>query len=197
MGEPKKPAVWEETMDYTSEMDSYTTVLMNIENAGGTAGLGDDGKLYPHESYEGGTKTVGFGHKLGKDPEIDKLYDFSKGLTEAQAKELFLRDLSSAYKRTWQRYYNKYGQEAWDQLSDKSKITLTDVSFQGGKPSQKLMEAYFERDKKTARDRIDDRGYARDSIIINNYIKDDPYWDTKSIESSLMEKWKKEDNTFA
>ena len=198
MAAPKKPAVWEEKMDYTSEMDLYTDVLKDIEHdkllKDIKAGRIKD-KYYPYESYEGGTKTIGFGHKIGKDPEIDKLYDFEGGLSEPQIQELFLRDLDSAYKRTWQHFFNNYGQKAWDKLSDKSKVALTDVSFQKGLPSKEIMDFYIKGDKEEVAKRIRGRGYKRrDDIIIEKYVKSDPYF---SREEAYLRQWDKEDNIFA
>jgi len=198
MGNPRKPDIWEEKMDYTSEMDLYTDVLKDIEHSkllkDFKAGKTKD-KYYPYESHEGGTKTIGFGHKIGKDPNIDKLYNFEEGLSAPQIEELFMRDLDSAYKRTWQHFFNQYGQKAWDKLSDKSKVALTDVSFQKGLPSKALMDAYIGGDKKTVKDRIKGRGYKRrDEMIIKKYIEDDPYF---SKEEAYLRQWNKEDNIFA
>ena len=198
MGNPRKPDIWEEKMDYTSEMDLYTDVLKDIEHSkllkDFKAGKIKD-KYYPYESYEGGEKTIGFGHKIGKDLNIDKLYNFEEGLSAPQIEELFMRDLDSAYKRTWQHFFNQYSQKDWDRLSDKSKVALTDVSFQKGLPSKEIMDFYIKGDKEKVIDRIRGRGYKRrDDIIIEKYIKTDPYFST---EEAYLRQWNKEDNIFA
>ena len=192
----KKPDVWAEKMDYTPEMDLYTNVLKDIENVRGETGF-KDGLYTPYSSYEGGEKTIGFGHKIGVDPEIDKLYDFEKGLTKAQTEELFQRDLSSAYKRTWQHYFNEHGQTSWDNLSDKVKIALTDVSFQKGHPSKELMKAVADKNEKKVIRLFKKRGYPGRDKIIDKYIKGDTYF-TKKEDSmkGIVNAWKKEDNIF-
>ena len=206
MGNPRKPDIWEEKMDYTSEMDLYTDVLKDIEHGkllkDIKAGIIKD-KYYPYESYEGGTKTIGFGHKIGKDPEIDKLYDFEGGLSEPQIQELFLRDLDSAYKRTWQHFFNQHGQKAWDRLSDKSKVALTELSYNIGN-TKAYEKAFHDKDKKEVVRLIRKRGYTgtegevntlgpRNEQIIRDYITPDDW----SEETSYMNQWNKEDNIFA
>ena len=205
MAVPKKPAVWEEKMDYTSEMDLYTDVLKDIEHdkllKDIKAGRIKD-KYYPYPSHEGGEKTIGFGHKIGKDPKIDKLYDFDKGLTEAQVQELLVRDTQSAYRRAFNSYKNTYGVTEWNKLSDKKKVALTDISFNVGN-IQDYKGVFRHGDITDVKRQIMKRGATiggvkgalegRNIDIIKDYI-DPKDWQEERI---LMNSWIREDNILA
>jgi len=69
---------------------SFTDYIKKVENQG-KKGYDSQKKLwFPHESFEGGSDTIGYGHK------IQKGEDFSKGITDAQAEELLKKDLAKA-----------------------------------------------------------------------------------------------------
>lgn len=89
----KKPAITQTVVTKTSDISldqSFVDYIKNVENAG-KKGYDKQKKLwFPHESFEGGSDTIGYGHK------IQKGEDFSKGITDAQAEALLKRDLERA-----------------------------------------------------------------------------------------------------
>jgi hypothetical protein len=190
-----KPEGWDEDFDYTNEMAGYIGKLAGFENSIG-AGLEGD-KYYPHKSLEGGRKTIAFGHKI-KQGE-----DFSKGISILKATDLLVEDVMAAYKRTYNSYKNKYSEKDWNNLSDKSKVVLTELSFNIGN-TKDYEEAFYNRDKKEVVRLIRERGYTgiegdinklgpRNESIIGDYIISDDW----SEETSYMEEWNREDNIFA
>ena len=81
------------------ENGDILSVLKYEENRSKTGFKNDT--WYPHTSKEGGTKTIGYGHK------IQKGEDFSKGITEKKAEALLQKDLNKAsdkVKRNWPGY---------------------------------------------------------------------------------------------
>ena len=151
---------------------------------------------------EGGKDTIGFGHKIGADPSIDKDYDFSKGLSEDQAMELLTRDTLEAYRRAFNAYKKEYSADEWNKLSNKAKVALTDISFNTGN-IEDYKSAFKSGDVETIKSTIRERGYTakdvknslsgRNETIIKDYI-DPKEW---SEESNYMRKWIKEDNLLA
>ena len=191
----EKPAGWSESFDYTEEMAGYIDELAVLENSIG-AGLKGD-RYFPHESLEGGKKTIAFGHKL-KEGET-----FSEGISIPRAKEILVEDTMDAYRRAYKSYKNKYSEDEWNKLSNKSKVALTELSFNIGN-TKAYEEAFHSKDKKEVKRLIRKRGYTgtgggvntldtRNEQIIRDYITPDDW----SEESSYMEQWNKEDNIFA
>jgi len=88
-----KPAITQTVATKPSDVSldqSFVDYIKNVENAG-KKGYNKKKKLwFPHESFEGGSDTIGYGHK------IQKGEDFSKGITDAQAEALLKRDLEKA-----------------------------------------------------------------------------------------------------
>jgi len=88
-----KPAITQTVVTKPSNISfdqSFVDYIKRVENAGKT-GYNKQKKLwFPHESFEGGSDTIGYGHK------IQKGEDFSKGITDAQAEVLLKRDLEKA-----------------------------------------------------------------------------------------------------
>lgn len=88
-----KPAITQTVATKPSDVSldqSFVDYIKNVENAG-KKGYNKQKKLwFPHESFEGGSDTIGYGHK------IQKGEDFSKGITDAQAEALLKRDLEKA-----------------------------------------------------------------------------------------------------
>tara|TARA_R100001530_G_scaffold125826_1_gene94464 strand:- start:899 stop:1483 length:585 start_codon:yes stop_codon:yes gene_type:complete len=191
-----KPAGWDsKDLDYTDEMASYIDKLAILENSIG-AGLEGD-RYFPHESLEGGRKTIAFGHKL-KEGET-----YSKGISIPEAKELLVKDTQDAYRRAYNSYRNRYSKDDWNKLSDKSKVALTEISYNIGN-TKAYEEAFHAKDKKEVTRLIRERGYtgtegevnklgSRNEQIIRDYITPDDW----SEESSYMKQWNREDNIFA
>ncbi len=120
---------------YTPEFIQY---MKRVEN-GIKMGL-KKGKWYPHESAEGGAKTIAFGHKL-KTGE-----DFSKGLTDKEATQLLLTDLNIA-KEAARKYV---GSDKFDKLDSNRQEMLIDYQFNLGtlKTFPKFVTAVLKNDKK-------------------------------------------------
>jgi len=78
------------TQSVQKSSGSFTDYIKKVENQG-KVGYDAQKKLwFPHKSFEGGSDTIGYGHK------IQKGEDFSKGITDAQAEELLKKDLVKA-----------------------------------------------------------------------------------------------------
>ena len=78
------------TQSVQKSSGSFTDYIKKVENQG-KVGYDVQKKLwFPHKSFEGGSDTIGYGHK------IQKGEDFSKGITDAQAEELLKKDLAKA-----------------------------------------------------------------------------------------------------
>ena len=197
----KKPAGWSSIdLDFTEEMAGYIPKLAKLENDIG-AGL-SGGRYFPHSSLEGGEDTIGFGHKIGADPGIDKDYDFSKGLSADQAMELLTRDTLEAYRRAFNAYKKEYSVGEWNKLSNKAKVALTDISFNTGN-IEDYKAAFKSGNVEDIKSAIRERGYSaegvksklsgRNEAIIKDYIDPDDW----SEESSHMREWIREDNLLA
>ena len=192
----EKPTGWtSKDLDYTNEMANYIDKLALLENSIG-AGLKGD-RYFPHESLEGGEKTIAFGHKL---KEGDT---YSEGISIPEAKELLVKDTMDAYRRAYKSYKNKYSEDEWNKLSDKSKVALTELSYNIGN-TKDYEEAFYSKDKEKVTELIRKRGYTgtegevntlgpRNEQIIRDYITPDDW----SEETSYMNQWNKEDNIFA
>lgn len=83
------------------------------------------GKWYPHESFEGGTDTIAYGHKLTAGE------DYSKGITEAEASELQKQDVLEKQKVAENFVDNKYGKGTFDNLPQDSQMLLVDYTYNG------------------------------------------------------------------
>ena len=216
-----KPAGWDsKELDYTDEMAGYIDKLAILENSinmgynkkldpvgdlgplasndpsQGTVRVRDN-KFYEYLSLEGGSNTIGYGHKIKKGE------DFSKGISIPEAKELLAKDTLDAYRKAYNSYKNRYSEDEWNKLSDKSKVALTELSFNIGN-TKDYEKAFHDKDKKEVERLIRLRGYEdtkggvntlgpRNEQIIRDYITPDDW----SEESSYMKQWNKEDNIFA
>ena len=132
----------------TDVEERYKTVVKGEENSmahsrGGFSG----GRWFPHKSPEGGEDTIGWGHKLnGEDIEFEASARNS-GLTPASADIIFENDWSKAKEKAesqFSRWYpglpksdkakvktgkNTERVAAWDDLSHKGKVLLTEIAF--------------------------------------------------------------------
>jgi hypothetical protein len=201
-----KPKGWtSKDLDFTDEMAGYIPKLAKLENDRKIGFRESEGKYFPYPSVEDDkgnpTFDIGFGHKIGADPEIDKLYDFDKGLTERQVQELLVRDTQSAYRRAFNSYKNTYGVDEWNRLSDKQKVALTDISFNIGN-IQDYKGVFRHGDISDVKRQIMKRGATiggaksalegRNISIIKDYI-DPKDWQPERL---LMSEWLKKDNLF-
>jgi hypothetical protein len=80
-------------------LPSFTDTLKEVENAAKEGYDSNTGLWSPHSSVEGGTDTIGYGHKLQQD-EINsgKIYniDYTNGLTDAQIDTVLSKDIETA-----------------------------------------------------------------------------------------------------
>lgn len=108
----------------------------------------------PHESLEGGSDTLAYGHKLttqevksGKVKVGSSLVDYNKGITENQANALLAQDIESHKK--------KVKVKDFDKLDDKYQKVLVNIAFNVGsvRPQvwPKLLSAMRKGDDKTVR----------------------------------------------
>lgn len=104
-------------------MAAYEQQLRQLENSI-KAGY-KNGRWYPHDSPEGGTKTIGYGHKMsGKE-------NYSKGLTTAQVLAMQKRDLAKHSNIAKSMVDRKYGSGTFDKLPESRKVLLVDYAYNG------------------------------------------------------------------
>jgi GH24 family phage-related lysozyme (muramidase) len=102
---------------------SYEQQLRQLENSVKAGYKG--GKWYPHDSVEGGNKTIGYGHKLsGKE-------NYSQGLTTAQVLALQKKDLARHTNIAKYTVDKKYGAGTFDKLPESRKVLLVDYAYNG------------------------------------------------------------------
>lgn len=129
-----------------AQMD-YHKELMDFENA---VKAGYDGERFkPHASVEGGTDTIGYGHKLtGAEIRASKIYgiNYKEGLTDEMATYIMRKDVEVAEEDA-DRLFPGYA----DVSSDVYKL-LTDMSYNmGGSRLSKFKETKrYYSDKDTA-----------------------------------------------
>ena len=83
------------TQSVQKSVGSFIDYIKKVENQG-KVGYNAEKKLwFPHKSFEGGSDTIGYGHK------IQKGEDFSKGITDSQAESLLKTDLAKAKQQVY------------------------------------------------------------------------------------------------
>jgi GH24 family phage-related lysozyme (muramidase) len=83
------------TQSVQKSVGSFMDYIKKVENQG-KVGYNAEKKLwFPHKSFEGGSDTIGYGHK------IQKGEDFSKGITDVQAESLLKTDLTKAKQQVY------------------------------------------------------------------------------------------------
>ena len=83
------------TQSVQKSVGSFMDYIKKVENQG-KVGYNAEKKLwFPHKSFEGGSDTIGYGHK------IQKGEDFSKGITDSQAESLLKTDLAKAKQQVY------------------------------------------------------------------------------------------------
>lgn len=92
-------------------------------------------KFYPYTSPEGGTNTIGYGHKLTQS-EV-KSGKFRSGLTESEATALLLKDLRVAEDRLRRHLKEKFNVN-YDRLYLNQKQILLDFAFNIGNVAAKF-----------------------------------------------------------
>lgn len=107
--------------------EAYIQELMRQENEG-NAGLKDN-KYYPYPSVEGGTPTIGYGHKL-TDDEV-KSNKYGSGLTKEQVMQLMREDLNKHAGIAKSSFDTKFGEGAFSKLNPELQDLVLDYSYTG------------------------------------------------------------------
>jgi len=92
-------------------------------------------KFYPYPSVEGGTATIGYGHKLTNSES--RTGKFSSGLTKSEATALLLKDLRDSEDRLKRHLRLKYGVD-YNTLKLNQKEILLDFTFNIGNVTTKF-----------------------------------------------------------
>lgn len=101
------------------------------DNPRGGYDAGTD-RWYPHRSHEGGADTIAYGIKLSNGTPEAELAKRQGYLTDTQANDA-IDTLVRSYGDSAERVYNrKFGEGAWDDLSEKSKSILIDYEYNPG-----------------------------------------------------------------
>lgn len=130
-------------------------------------------RWYPHKSVEGGNDTVGFGFKLGMNPEVDALINTQGYLTDEQNTSL-TTGMVQKYMDSAKNYYNKkYGEGSWDNLSPKTQSLLTDYHYNPGLSKfPKFVDAIYNNDLEGMYDNYK-RYSGKRELGRNKYIKEE------------------------
>jgi len=111
-------------------------------------------RWHPHKSFEGGAKTIAYGHKLTKEEQKsgkimigDTYYDLAYGLTENQAQRLFKQDFQVAIGNA----EKAIGAQKWASMSRKNQLLAGEIQFNvrgGVKKFKKFIKAATSPDPK-------------------------------------------------
>ena len=104
-------------------LKKYLKELKNLENSV-KAGY-KKGKWYPHRSFEGGSDTIAYGHKLMPGE------DYSSGISDQKAAELQKNDVLEKQKVAESFVDKKYGKGTYDSLPQNSQMLLLDYTYNG------------------------------------------------------------------
>ena len=153
------------TGENTAQPNMLLSTLAELENASG-AGL-QNGRYFPHASPEGGTDTIGFGHKLTQ-KEIDSqtitlsdgtILDYSNGLSPEEAQTLLEDDFGQAATSVEKEWNKFHGSDVrFSNLPSKYQDALASLAFNVGNLAKggswdwpKLAQAIKEGDEQTIR----------------------------------------------
>lgn len=126
-----------------AQFSPFESVLAEVENAQ-RVGF-EEGKWYPHASPEGGTGTLGYGHKLtGQEDKTQTVtisgeqVSFAQGLTEEQALLLFREDI--------EKHKNKVRKSIkdFDELDTRYQDVLVNIAFNVGNVTEKKWPSLLE-----------------------------------------------------
>jgi hypothetical protein len=104
-------------------LKKYLKDLKKLENSV-KAGY-KKGKWYPHASFEGGSDTIAYGHKLMPGE------DYSRGISEEKADALQKKDVLEKQKVAESFVDKKYGPGTYDSLPQNSQMLLLDYTYNG------------------------------------------------------------------
>ncbi len=158
--------------------------LMDVENNKKNPNSGWDEKnkrWYPHDSSEGGEKTIGYGFKLNKhtqgrkDPWQTKVEEQGY-LTDSQAIQAADSMARLFYRSTKDTYDNRVGKGKFSLLSPKTRSFLTDYAYTGSlKKFKNLMDATASGDlhrmkQESSRTYTDKKGRTHPTKQRNDYM---------------------------
>ena len=106
-------------------------------------------KWYPHDSAEGGAKTIAYGVKLSNGSKWAKTAQEQGFLTDEQAQDAVWEMSNAAYESAKKRYNKRYPNDAnaWDNLNHKQQSILADYEYNGVlKKFGKFMDAMHDGD---------------------------------------------------
>lgn len=124
--------------------------IREVENSKGNPRGGWDkstGRWYPHDSPEGGAKTVAYGFKLLGDSPADALVEKQGYLTDQQAEEILQKNAVRYLEGAKRVYDSTFKAGDFDKLSPYSQSILGDFHYSPGLTKfPKLMNAFHEGD---------------------------------------------------
>jgi hypothetical protein len=121
--------------------ESYMPKLMRLEN-GIKKGYNSELNIwFPHDSVEGGSKTVAYGHKLKKGESFDK------GIPNDLAMQLLQKDLLEHRAAAAKEFNKRFGAGEFEKLREGKQVLLTDYHFNGVyNDFPKFIEALYKND---------------------------------------------------
>tara|TARA_R110002050_G_scaffold40822_4_gene99398 strand:- start:2109 stop:2747 length:639 start_codon:yes stop_codon:yes gene_type:complete len=114
-------------------MNTFYRYLMDQENAGMTGYNPKTKMWFPHNSVEGGTKTLGYGHKFPTDAIQKKWYkDHPKGISTPEVLKLLQDDVTVHALRAKANVDKMTKDGTWMKLPVDSKLMLLDIEYTPG-----------------------------------------------------------------
>lgn len=107
--------------------EAYIQELMRQENEGNTGFRNN--RYYPYDSVEGGTPTIGYGHKL-TEKEVNS-NKYAAGLTREDVEKLMRSDLRKHKDVARSAFENEYGKGTFNRLPNPLKDLVVDYSYTG------------------------------------------------------------------
>lgn len=111
-----------------SQDTDFVNHIKSVENSIMKGWDKRDRKWYPHKSFEGGTDTIAYGHKLTRDDINSGKFD--NGIAMSEAEDLLLQDIKKHEDRVRRIMKNQYDVN-YDTLSIPQKFLLTDYEYTG------------------------------------------------------------------
>jgi|21_taG_2_1085346.scaffolds.fasta_scaffold25997_2 hypothetical protein len=81
------------------------------------------------DSHEGGSETVGYGHKIKGEETLGDFVNFGKD----EFRDLLKKDIMAATNIAMKSTNNKYGKGTWSNLDENRKSILVDFAYNSGK----------------------------------------------------------------
>ncbi len=161
--------------EYVVEMRKLFNFIRVAENSIQAGRNRATGRWLPHKSVEGGTETIGYGHKLTEEEKhTGRIYDkdMQYGITDSAVEEILALDIQ-AHSESAKRYV---GPKAWESLSQNQKSILTAYSYNVGLSKfPKFTTAIIKGDWETAKKEyvVKSKGktLARNKLFYDKYLR--------------------------